>query len=64
MYRIRHSSDAAHGGGEHIISDGGIVVHGDMAKGFGGGADFIMSGSMISGHDECTGDIDHPKVNS
>ena len=54
---VLECSDAAHGVGGHIISDGGIVVPGDMAKGFGGGADFIMSGSMFSGHDECAGDI-------
>uniref|UniRef100_A0A6C0IYA3 GMP reductase n=1 Tax=viral metagenome TaxID=1070528 RepID=A0A6C0IYA3_9ZZZZ len=54
---VLECADAAHGVGAHIISDGGIVVPGDMSKGFGGGADFIMSGSMFSGHDESTGNI-------
>ena len=54
---VLECADAAHGVGGHIISDGGIVVAGDMAKAFGGGADFIMSGSMFSGHDESAGEI-------
>ena len=50
-------ADAAHGIGTHIISDGGIVNIGDIAKAFGGGADFVMMGGMFSGHDECDGEI-------
>ena len=50
-------SDAAHGVGAHIISDGGATNPGDVSKAFGGGADFVMLGSMFSGHDECSGDI-------
>jgi GMP reductase len=45
-------ADAAHGLGGHIISDGGCVVPGDIAKAFGGGADFVMLGSMLAGHKE------------
>ena len=31
-----------HGLGAHIIADGGCTCPGDVAKGFGGGADFVM----------------------
>jgi GMP reductase len=50
-------ADAAHGLGGHICTDGGCTVPGDLAKAFGGGADFIMLGGMLAGHDESTGDI-------
>lgn len=50
-------ADAAHGIGGHICSDGGCVNPGDIAKAFGAGADFVMLGGMLSGHDECSGDI-------
>ncbi len=49
--------DAAHGLGGHICADGGIVVPGDLAKSFGGGADFVMLGGMMAGHDESTGEL-------
>jgi len=45
-------ADAAHGLGGHIMSDGGCVNAGDVAKAFGGGADFVMLGSMFAGHSE------------
>jgi GMP reductase len=48
-------ADAAHGIQGHIISDGGIVDPGSVAKAFGSGADFVMIGSMFSGHDQCGG---------
>lgn len=50
-------SDAAHGLNAHIISDGGCRVPGDIAKAFGSGADFVMLGGMLAGHDESGGDI-------
>lgn len=50
-------ADAAHGLGGQICADGGCVVPGDLAKAFGGGADFIMLGGMLAGHDECTGEV-------
>jgi GMP reductase len=50
-------ADAAHGLGGQICTDGGCVVPGDLAKAFGGGADFIMLGGMLAGHDECAGDL-------
>ena len=54
---VLECADAAHGVGGHIISDGGITVPGDMAKAFGGGADFVMGGSIFSGHDESAGEL-------
>ncbi len=50
-------ADAAHGLGGRICSDGGCVVPGDLAKAFGAGADFVMLGGMLAGHDECAGDM-------
>ena len=32
-------------------------MSGDVAKGFGGGADFVMLGGMLAGHDEGNGKI-------
>jgi GMP reductase len=49
-------ADAAHGLGGHICTDGGITVPGDLAKAFGGGADFIMMGGMFAGHEETSGE--------
>ena len=43
-------ADAAHGLGAHIIADGGCTSPGDVAKGFGAGADFVMLGGMLAGH--------------
>ena len=50
-------ADAAHGLGAHIIADGGCTCPGDVAKGFGGGADFVMLGGMFAGHDEGKGKL-------
>ena len=50
-------ADAAHGLGAHIIADGGCTCPGDVAKGFGGGADFVMLGGMFAGHDEGGGKV-------
>jgi GMP reductase len=50
-------ADAAHGLGGRIISDGGCVSPGDVAKAFGGGADFVMLGGMLAGHDESGGQL-------
>ena len=54
---ILECADAAHGLGAHIIADGGCTCPGDVAKGFGGGADFVMLGGMLAGHDEGNGKI-------
>ena len=50
-------ADAAHGLGAHIIADGGCTCPGDVAKAFGGGADFVMLGGMLAGHTEGGGKI-------
>ena len=54
---IIECADAAHGLGGHVMSDGGCIVPGDIAKAFGAGADFVMLGGILAGHDECSGDI-------
>lgn len=53
---IIECADAAHGLGGGIISDGGCKTPGDVAKAFGGGADFVMLGGMLAGHDESGGE--------
>ena len=50
-------ADAAHGVGGHIMADGGCTCPGDVAKAFGAGADFVMLGGMLAGHDECSGKV-------
>lgn len=47
---IIECADAAHGLGGLICGDGGCTVPGDIAKAFGGGADFVMLGGMLAGH--------------
>ena len=59
---IIECSDAAHGLGGHIIADGGCTNPGDVAKDFGGGADFVMLGGMLAGHDEGGGEVNDGKV--
>ena len=54
---IIECADAAHGLGGQIISDGGCVTPGDVAKAFGAGADFVMLGGMLAGHDESGGKL-------
>lgn len=53
---VLECADAAHGLGGRIVSDGGCTCPGDVAKAFGGGADFIMLGGMLAGHEECAGE--------
>ncbi len=59
---IMECSDAAHGLGGHIIADGGCTCPGDVAKAFGAGADFVMLGGMLAGHDEGGGEVKDGKV--
>ncbi|RSK38579.1 GMP reductase [Mangrovimonas spongiae] len=54
---IIECADAAHGLGGQIISDGGCTTPGDIAKAFGAGADFVMLGGMLAGHDESGGNL-------
>jgi GMP reductase len=50
-------ADSAHGLGGHIIADGGCTCPGDLAKAFAAGADYVMLGGMLAGHDEGGGEI-------
>ena len=54
---IIECADAAHGLGGHIIADGGCTCPGDVAKAFGAGADFVMLGGMLAGHDQGGGEV-------
>ena len=54
---IIECADAAHGIGGHIVSDGGCKIPGDLAKAFGGSADFVMLGGMLAGHTESGGEL-------
>lgn len=59
---IIECADAAHGLGGHIIADGGCTCPGDIAKAFGAGADFVMLGGMLAGHDEGGGVVEDGTV--
>jgi len=54
---VLECADAAHGLGGRIVSDGGCQCPGDVCKAFGAGADFVMLGGMLAGHDECGGEV-------
>jgi GMP reductase len=54
---IIECADAAHGLKGQVCADGGCTVPGDIAKAYGAGADFVMLGGMLAGHDECDGEI-------
>jgi len=54
---ILECADAAHGLGGHVIGDGGCTCPGDVAKAFAAGADFVMLGGMLAGHQEGGGEI-------
>jgi GMP reductase len=53
---IIECADAAHGLRGHVCADGGCRSPGDVVKAFAAGADFVMLGSMLAGHDECEGE--------
>lgn len=59
---IIECADAAHGLDAHIIADGGCTCPGDVAKAFGAGADFVMLGGMLAGHDEGGGTVEDGKI--
>lgn len=50
---IIECADAAHGLSGLICADGGCRMPGDVAKAFAAGADFVMLGGMLAGHEEC-----------
>lgn len=49
---IIECADAAHGLSGLVCSDGGCTVPGDIAKAFGAGADYVMLGGMLAGHNQ------------
>jgi GMP reductase len=53
---IIECADAAHGLRGHVCADGGCRTPGDIVKAFAAGADFVMLGGMLAGHDECEGE--------
>jgi GMP reductase len=53
---VMECTDAAHGLGGHVCSDGGCKVVGDICKAFGANSDFVMLGSIFAGTDECEGE--------
>ena len=54
---ISECADAAHGLAGHVMSVGGCSSPGDVAKAFAAGADFVMLGGMLAGHDESGGEL-------
>lgn len=54
---VMETANSAHGLKGHVISDGGCRTPGDVAKAFAAGADFVMLGGMLAGHDESGGEI-------
>ena len=54
-------SVAASDAGGMIIADGGITCPGDAAKAFGAGADLVMLGGYLAGHQEGGGEIHQGK---
>lgn len=45
----------------YIIADGGIRNSGDAVKALAAGADMLMLGSILAGHDECPGELSDDK---
>ena len=56
---IIECADAAHGLKGWVCGDGGCTVPGDVCKALGGGADFVMLGGMLAGHDESGGEVEY-----
>jgi len=54
---VMECADAAHGLGGYIMADGGCQSPGDVSKAFGAGADFVMLGGLLAGHEECAGEV-------
>ncbi len=59
---IIECADAAHGLKGLVCADGGCTVPGDIAKAFGAGADFVMLGGMLAGHDQSEQKIEGGEV--
>ena len=50
-------ADAAHGVSGMVCADGGCTSPGDVCKSFCAGADFVMLGGMLAGHEESAGEL-------
>ncbi len=50
---IMEIQNKVHSIGGFLMSDGGCQVPGDICKAFSAGADFVMLGGMLAGHEEC-----------
>lgn len=54
---IIETADFCHQRGAYFMSDGGVTNTGDICKAFGGGSDFVISGSLFSGCQEAAGEL-------
>ena len=54
---VSECAAAARKRGAKIVSDGGCITPGDVAKAFAAGADFVMIGGMLAGHREGGGQL-------
>lgn len=50
-------ADAVHGLGGMVCADGGCTVPGDVCKSLCAGADFVMLGGLLAGHEESAGEL-------
>ncbi len=53
---IIECADAAHGLRGQVCADGGCRTPGDVVKAFAAGADFVLLGGMLAGHEDCEGE--------
>lgn len=56
-------ADLSHGLKGHVIGDGGCKNPGDVSKAFCGGADFVMLGGMLAGHEQSSGEVVEQMIN-
>ena len=61
---VLECAPVAHSHGGYLISDGGIIHPGDIVKAMAAGADFVMLGSLLAGHQESPGNLElNPRDN-
>ena len=54
---VMECAEVAHDLGAYVIADGGCTSPGDVAKALAAGADMVMLGGMLAGHDEGGGEV-------